>query len=214
MFDDIVVCLGGRVAEQLNLSDISTGASSDIQRATNIARQMVTRYGMSEKLGPILYGSNHSSDEVFHGRDYSSGRNYSEATASEIDLEVRAIIERAYKRCTDILTEHADKLSRLAEYLLKVETVDGDQFKALMEDNASFEELDAIADQKKQKSAEENEARRKREEEDARKREEERARRDAELHRRSVDGLSAYGQREREDEIDRKKNRDDDDTTN
>ncbi|MBE6636668.1 MAG: ATP-dependent zinc metalloprotease FtsH [Ruminococcaceae bacterium] len=211
MFDEIVVCLGGRVAEHLNLSDISTGASSDIQRATNIARQMVTRYGMSEKLGPILYGSNHSSDEVFLGRDYSSGRNYSEATAAEIDQEVRAIIERANKRCTAILSEHADKLKKLAEYLLKVETVDGDQFKALMEDDASFEELDAMADQKKQKSAEENEARRKRDEEEARKREEERAKRDAEMHRRSVDGLSAYGQREREDEIDRQKKNNDDD---
>ena len=210
MFEEIVVDLGGRVSEQLNLDDISSGASADIRQATAIARNMVTRYGMSEKLGPVLYDSPHGSDEVFLGRDFSSGRNYSEATASEIDLEIRAIIERAYKRCTEILTEHADKLTKLAEYLIRVETVDGEQFTALMEHDASFEELDAIAEEKKKKSAEENEARRKREEEDAHKREEERAKREAELHKRDVDGLSAFGQREREDEKDRKKNSDND----
>jgi len=171
MLDDIVVSLGGRVSEQLNLDDISTGASSDIQHATAIARSMVTRYGMSEKLGPILYGSEHGSDEVFLGRDFSSGKNYSEATAAEIDQEIKAIIDRAYKRCTEILTENAEKLTKLAEYLLKVETVDGDQFKALMEQDASFEELDAIADEKKRQSAHENDARRKMEEEEQRKRE-------------------------------------------
>ncbi len=180
MVDDIIVSLGGRVAESLFLDDISTGASSDIQHATAIARQMVTRYGMSEKLGPILYGNDHSSDEVFLGRDFSSGKNYSEATAAEIDSEIKVIIDRAYKRCTEILSEHADKVKKLAEYLLKVETVDGDQFKALMENDASFEELDAIAKEKKRKSDEENEARRKREDEERRKREEEKAAREAE----------------------------------
>ncbi len=205
MIDSIIVSLGGRVAEQLNLDDISTGASSDIQHATAIARSMVTRYGMSDKLGPILYGSEHSSDEVFLGRDFSSGKNYSEATAAEIDQEVKAIIDAAFRRCTEILTQNADKLAKLAEYLLKVETVDGDQFKALMEDDASFEELDAIAAEKQRKSAEENVTRRKREEEEQRKREEERAKRDAELHNRPIDGMSAYGQSEKNDQRDRER---------
>jgi len=213
MIDDIIVSLGGRVSEKLNMDDISTGASSDIQHATAIARNMVTRYGMSEKLGPILYGSEHSSDEVFLGRDFSSGKNYSEATAAEIDQEIKSIIDRAYHRCTQILTENAAKLKKLAEYLLKVETVDGDQFKALMERDASFEELDAIAEEKKQQSEKENARRRKMEEEEQRKREEERAKRDEAMHNRYVDGMSAFGQRERNDERDEEQNRyrDDDD---
>ncbi len=206
MVDDVIVSLGGRVSEQLFLDDISTGASSDIQHATAVARNMVTRYGMSEKLGPILYGNDHSSDEVFLGRDFSSGESYSEATAAEIDAEIKAIIDRAYKRCTEILSENADKVKKLAEYLLKVETVDGDQFKALMDHDASFEELDAIAEEKKRKSEEENEARRKREEEERRKRDDERAKRDAEMHNRYVDGMNAFGQSELNDERDRYRN--------
>ena len=200
MFDDIVVSLGGRVAEQLTMEDISSGASSDIRQATAVARNMVMKYGMSDKLGPILYGSEHSSDEVFLGRDYSTGKDYSEKTASEIDDEIRAIIERAYKRCTEILEAHSDKLHKLAEYLIKAESVDGDQFKALMEGDPSFEELDAMVAEKKRKSDEENEARRKREEEERKKREEERARRDAEMHNRNVDGMSAFGQFQNRDD--------------
>ena len=187
MFDNIVISLGGRVAEELNLDDISTGASADIRQATAIARNMVTKYGMSEKLGTVLYGSEHNSDEVFLGRDFSSGKNYSEATAAEIDAEIKAIIDKAYKKCTEILNEHSDKLQKLAEYLLKVETVDGDQFKALMENDASFEELDQIAADKKRKSDEENEARRKRNEEERRKLEEELERRAAEIESRESD---------------------------
>jgi cell division protease FtsH len=177
---------------------------------------MVTRFGMSDKLGPILYGSEHSSDEVFLGRDFSSGKNYSEATASEIDQEIKAIIDRAYKRCTEILTLHADKLRKLSEYLLKVETVDGDQFKALMENDASFEELDRIADGKKRESEKENQARRQKEEDEQRRRDEERARRDEEMHNRDVDGMRAFGQRERNDERDEERNRyrDNDDNGN
>ncbi len=214
MFEDIVVSLGGRVAEQLNLGDISTGASSDIQHATAIARNMVMRFGMSDKLGPILYGSDHGSDEVFLGRDFSSGKNYSETTAAEIDQEVKAIIDRAYKRCTEILTLHADKLSKLAEYLLKVETVDGDQFKALMERDASYDELDEIAKDKQRKSERENNIRRQMEEDERRRRDEERARRDEEMHDRNVDGMNVFGQRERNDERDEERNRyrDDDDS--
>ena len=133
MLDQIVLSLGGRVAEQLVLDDISTGASSDIQKSTQIANAMVTRYGMSEKLGTVLYGSEHSSDEVFLGRDFSSGKNYSEATAAQIDEEIRAIISGAYERCTTILTEHIDKLHFVAEYLFKNESMDEEQFLAAME---------------------------------------------------------------------------------
>ena len=200
MFDDIVVSLGGRVAEQLTMEDISSGASSDIRQATAVARNMVMKYGMSDRLGPILYGSEHSSDEVFLGRDFSTGKDYSEKTASEIDDEIRAIIDRAYKRCSEILEAHSDKLRKLAEYLVKAESVDGDQFRALMEGDPSFDELDAMVAEKKRKSEEENESRRKREEEERKKREEERARRDAEMHNRNVDGMSAFGQFQNRDD--------------
>ncbi|MDD6321219.1 MAG: ATP-dependent zinc metalloprotease FtsH [Firmicutes bacterium] len=200
MFDDIVVSLGGRVAEQLTMEDISSGASSDIRQATAVARNMVMKYGMSDRLGPILYGSEHSSDEVFLGRDFSTGKDYSEKTASEIDDEIRAIIDRAYKRCSEILEAHSDKLRKLAEYLVKAESVDGEQFRALMEGDPSFEELDAMVAEKKRKSEEENESRRKREEEERKKREEERARRDAEMHNRNVDGMSAFGQFQNRDD--------------
>lgn len=200
MFDDIVVSLGGRVAEQLTMEDISSGASSDIRQATAVARNMVMKYGMSDRLGPILYGSEHSSDEVFLGRDFSTGKDYSEKTASEIDDEIRAIVDRAYKRCSEILEAHSDKLRKLAEYLVKAESVDGDQFRALMEGDPSFEELDAMVAEKKRKSEEENESRRKREEEERKKREEERARRDAEMHNRNVDGMSAFGQFQNRDD--------------
>ena len=114
MFDRIVLSLGGRVAESIVLDDISTGASGDIQQATSIARNMVTRYGMSDKLGTVLYGSEHSQDEVFLGRDFSSGKNYSEKTAADIDEEIRSIIGKAYDRCNEILTEHIDKLHFVA----------------------------------------------------------------------------------------------------
>ena len=192
MFDRIVVALGGRVAEELKLDDISSGASSDISHATAIARNMVTKYGMSEKLGTVLYGTEHGNDEVFLGRDFSSGKNYSEATAAEIDAEIKNIIDRAYRRCAEILYEHSDKLQKLAEYLIKVETVDGDQFKALMEGDPTFEELDEIANEKKRKSQEENEARRQKEEEERKLREEELARKAAENQNRDINGSNPY----------------------
>lgn len=130
MEENIVVLLGGRVAEKLVLDDISTGASNDIERATNVARDMVTRYGFSEKLGPILYGS--AEHEVFLGRDYSQGKNYSENVASEIDAEIREIIETAYEKAKDILTVHRDLLERCAQYLMKNEKIDGPVFYKLM----------------------------------------------------------------------------------
>ena len=157
MLDVIVRALGGRVAEELILDDISTGASSDIQHATSIARQMVTRYGMSAKLGTVLYGSDHSSDEVFLGRDFSSGKNYSEQTAASIDDEIRNIISDSYDRCKTILTEHIDKLHFVAQFLLKNESMDEEQFRAAMEmDNPTIESIEDIAFRRKQKSEEEN----------------------------------------------------------
>ena len=157
MLDRIVLALGGRVAEELVLDDISTGASNDIKQATSIARNMVTRYGMSDKLGTVLYGSEHSSDEVFLGRDFSSGKDYSEKTASDIDDEIRRIIATSYDRCKNYLTEHMDKLQFVAEFLLKYEYMDEEQFKACMEaDNPTFEEIDAIAAERRSKSEEEN----------------------------------------------------------
>ena len=157
MIDHIVLSLGGRVAEALVLDEISTGASSDSQQATSSARNMVTRYGMSEKLGTVLYGSEHSSDEVFLGRDFSSGKNYSEKTAADIDEEIRNIISSAYDRCKAILTEHMDKLEFVAQFLLKNESMDEEQFRAAMEmSNPTIESIEDIAFRKQQKSDEEN----------------------------------------------------------
>ena len=157
MVDSIVYGMGGRVAEQLILDDISTGASNDIKQATSMARAMVTKYGMSDSLGTVLYDSSGSSDEVFLGRDFSTGKNYSEKTAAIIDDEVRRIISESYKRCEEILTEHIDKLHFVAEFLLKNESMDEEQFKAAMEmENPTIESIEDIAFRKKQKSEEEN----------------------------------------------------------
>lgn len=130
MEESIVVLLGGRAAEKIILDDITTGASNDIERATSVARDMVTRYGFSEKLGPILYGS--ENQEVFLGRDYSQGRNYSENVASEIDAEVRELIETGYEKAKDILTVHGDLLERCAQYLIRHEKIEGPDFYRLM----------------------------------------------------------------------------------
>ena len=130
MLEDIVVLLGGRVAEAITFGDISTGASNDIERASEIARKMVTKYGMSEELGPIAFGTGH--DEVFLGRDYSSVRNYSENVAAKIDTVVGNIITDAYNRCTDILTVHGDKLTQVAEYLIANEKIGEKDFADLM----------------------------------------------------------------------------------
>ena len=158
MLDDILMSLGGRVAEAIVLDDISTGASSDIQHATHIARNMVTRYGMSDILGPVLYGNEHSSDEVFLGRDFSSGQNYSSKTAATIDDEIRSIIMAAYDRCKSILEEHIDKLHFVANFLLKNEFMDEDQFNACMEmDDPTIEAIEKIAEDRKRVSEEENE---------------------------------------------------------
>ncbi len=159
MEDEIVTLLGGRVSEMLILGDISTGASNDIQRATSIARQMVTKYGMSDALGPILYGSESSSDEIFLGRDFNQTRNYSEETASLIDSEIKRIVTKAYKEAESILRENMDRLHFVAAYLIKNEIMEEAQFvRAMTEPDVTLEDLEAMVAEKRRKSKEENEA--------------------------------------------------------
>jgi len=131
MLDNLVSLLGGRVAEKLILDDISTGASNDIERASKIARDMVTKYGMSDKIGPISFRS--ESDEVFLGMSYSSGREYSEKFASDIDVEVKSIIDNAYARCTDILNKNIEKLHNVANALIEKEKISGEEFVEIFE---------------------------------------------------------------------------------
>ncbi len=130
MLDELVVLLGGRVAEKLVLDDISTGASNDIERATDIARGMVTKYGMSDKLGPICYNSN---EEVFLGRDFAQSKNISDATAALIDEEVKAIIDEAYRRCTELIQDNMPMLDKIAAALLEHETIGEKHFAALFD---------------------------------------------------------------------------------
>ena len=138
MREQIIHLLGGRAAEKLTLDDISTGASNDIQRATEIARDMVTKYGFSEKLGPVNYSS---SDEVFLGKDFTSKQAYSEETANEIDEEVKAIVEECYDAALSILEEHKTQLTAVAEGLLEIETLDGEQFIDLFDGKKTPQEL-------------------------------------------------------------------------
>ncbi len=154
MLDRIIVLLGGRVAEKLALDDISTGASNDIQRATDIARQMVAKYGMSENIGPVSYDDD---QEVFLGRDYGHSKVYSESTASKIDTEVSSIIDTQYKKTIDMLTNHMDILERVAQALLKYETINAEQFNKVFAgeniisqtdtNEAPSENPDAVADE-------------------------------------------------------------------
>ena len=139
--EHIAVCLGGRVAEQLVLGDISTGASSDIQKASSIARNMVTKYGMSEKLGTIAYTS--ESNEVFIGRTMAQSRSYSEEIAGLIDEEVKSIVDAAYRRCEDILSQHRSQLELTAQYLLAHEVMSGETFQKVFTapDDEVFEGL-------------------------------------------------------------------------
>ena len=130
MEEEVIVLLGGRVAEKIVLDEISTGASNDIERATDLARSMITRYGFSEKLGPIVYG--HDNSEVFLGRDYSQGRNYSENVAAEIDGEIRELIDTSYENAKQILLSHRDQLDKVAHYLMEHEKIDGEDFYKLM----------------------------------------------------------------------------------
>ena len=136
MSEELVVLLGGRMAEKLVLDDISTGASNDLERVSKIARNMVTRYGFSDKLGPVVYGQNQ--DEVFLGRDISMSRNYSENIAADIDLEIRALVDEAYESAEKILTDHMDQLHLVAHYVFHHEKIDGETFRKLMEGELSL----------------------------------------------------------------------------
>ena len=155
MEEEIVSLLGGRVAEAIVFGDISTGASNDIERATKMARNMVTKYGMSDLLGPIVYGTGH--EEVFLGRDFGSTRDFSEKVAADIDTEVRGIVDRAYKKAEEILHANRDKLNFTAEYLINHEIMDEEQFKYVMEnDEPTVEGVEAIAESKNKQSENEN----------------------------------------------------------
>ena len=158
MFDTIIHLLGGRVAEQLVLDDISTGASNDIERATNIARNMVTRYGMSDSIGPVNYSSE---EEVFLGRDFSTKKNISEAVTSEIDHEIRRIIEDAYSKTVELLEANMDKLHAVAAGLIELETLDAEQFERLF-NGEPLENLKAEEDARQsEKARQQEEVRRK-----------------------------------------------------
>ena len=145
MYNDIMHLLGGRIAESLVLGDISTGASSDLERATRTAHDMVTKYGMSDIIGPVNYSSN---DEVFLGRDFTSKQNYSEELASKIDAEVRRIIDKAYKDAEQLLKDHRDQLDRIANALLEMETLDADEFEAIYSGTKTVEELQTADSEK------------------------------------------------------------------
>ena len=133
MFEDIVRLMGGRVAEEMIFGEINTGASSDIERATKVATNMVTKYGMSEKLGSRTFGSN---GEVFIGRDYGHTQEYSDATAALIDSEVNRIITEAYDKCKSLMAEHKDKLEIVALALIEKEVLTGAEFEAVYEGKA------------------------------------------------------------------------------
>lgn len=130
LFERIVALLGGRVAEQLLLDDISTGASNDIQRATDLAHDMVTRYGFSQKLGTVSYGSD---SEIFVGRDYEKSKAYSEKIAGDIDEEVKSIVDKAYSRCETLLRQKLEKITQIADTLVERETMNRDEFEQMMQ---------------------------------------------------------------------------------
>jgi len=132
MEENIVSLLGGRVAEALILNDISTGASNDIERASQIARNMVTKYGMSEKVGTVMFGGGEG--EVFLGRDFAQTKDYSEETAALIDEEVKRIVQTAYEKAVKILTEHVDKLHAVAGVLMEKEKIEGEEFDKIFQD--------------------------------------------------------------------------------
>ena len=163
----IVMLLGGRCAEALIIGDVSTGASNDIERATALARNMVTRYGMSDLLGPIVYGNDQES--VFLGRDFSSSQSYSDKTASDIDTEIQRIVKAAYAKVEEILKEHMDKLHFVANFLFKNEVMEADQFEAAMAtENPDMEAIEALKSERAKRSEFENaEAKRRREAEEA-----------------------------------------------
>ena len=154
MKERIAMMLGGRVAEEIMFGDYTGGASNDIQRATEVARKMVTVYGMSEELGTIRYGSQHS--EVFLGRDFGSTPDYSDATAAKIDAEIKKIVDSSYAMAKEILTTNKEKLDFIADFLLKHEVMDEEQFALAMKEGVTMEEVENLVTEKKRRSEEEN----------------------------------------------------------
>ena len=152
MEDDIVTLLGGRVAEKLVLDDISTGASNDLERATAVARSMVMRYGFSDRLGPVVYGTDQN--ETFLGRDFGTGRNYSETIASEIDAEIREMLDEAYETAREMLSTHMKELHIVSQALIEREKLSGEEFKVLMEGGTLPEIMEAETPSTAEKAAE------------------------------------------------------------
>ena len=210
--EKIAMLLGGRAAEEIIFEDVSGGASNDIERATKIAKQMVTKLGMSDLLGLRAFGNDHG--EVFLGRDFSSSQDYSDDTASKIDSEIHRIISEAYANAKRILTENMDKLHFVAEFLVRNEVMDGEQFAAAMDGNPTFEELEEMTEAKKRKSREENDRRRAEllAEERKRKEEEEKARKRAEQKSTDVnhDSYDRGDDKDRYDRSEKDDKRDDD----
>ncbi|MBQ0109509.1 MAG: AAA family ATPase, partial [Clostridiales bacterium] len=158
LIDTICTMLGGRAAEELMCNDISGGASNDMERATDIARKMVTKYGMSEVLGPVVFSSEH--DEVFLGKDFGTTKNYSEKVAQQIDEEIKRFVMEGYNRAIEILTANKDTLEFIAQYLLKHEVMDAEQFELCFTAGVTEEMLDKIVEDKKSAAKVEDDKRR------------------------------------------------------
>ncbi len=176
MLEEITMALGGRVAEEIMFGDYTGGASGDIQSVTSIARKMVTIYGMSEELGTIRYGSQHN--EVFLGRDFGSTPDYSEATAAKIDSEIKRIVDECYKRAHELISQYKEKLVFVADFLVRNESMDDEQFAYAMDNDVTMEEVEALVTEKKRRSEEENQ--RKQAEMEEKKRQDEEKRRELE----------------------------------
>ncbi len=159
MKERIAMMLGGRVAEQIVFGDYTGGASNDIMRATEVARKMVTVYGMSEELGTIHYGSSHGAGEVFLGRDFSQNPDYSDATAAKIDAEIKKIVDESYNMAMQILTEKREKLDFITEFLMRNEIMDDEQFVLAMQEGVTMDEVESLMTEKKRRSEEENKRR-------------------------------------------------------
>ena len=159
MKERIAMMLGGRVAEQITFGDYTGGASNDIMRATEVARKMVTVYGMSEELGTIHFGSQHGSEAVFLGRDFGSTPNYADSTAAKIDAEIKKIVDEAYELAKRLLTENKEKIEFITEFLLRHEIMDDEQFELAMQDGTTMEDLENLMTEKRRRSEEENKRR-------------------------------------------------------
>jgi cell division protease FtsH len=153
IIDKLSHMLAGRVAEEIRFDDITTGASNDLQRATETARRMITQYGMSENLGPLTFG--HDPAQPFVGRDYGMGQEYSDETAEKIDAEIRRVVDEAYDKARDILVEHRDELDKISLLLIDKETIDREQFEALVA-GGNPEEVFKSADEAKARKAAES----------------------------------------------------------